>query len=50
MDTSPLLSTSDLTAREWALLEPLLPLVSPVGRPRLHSLRIILNAIQCHFL
>jgi putative transposase len=45
MDTSHLLSASDLTDREWALLEPLLPPESPVGRPRLHSLRIILNAI-----
>jgi putative transposase len=45
MDTSPLLYASDLTDREWALLEPLLPPASPVGRPRLHSLRIVLNAI-----
>jgi putative transposase len=45
MDTSPLLYASDLTDREWALLEPLLPPESPVGRPRLHSLRIVLNAI-----
>jgi len=45
MDTSHLLSASDLTDREWALLEPLLPPESPVGRPRLHSLRIILHAL-----
>jgi putative transposase len=45
MDTYPLLYASDLTDAEWALLEPLLPPESPVGRPRLHSLRIILNAI-----
>src|SRR5260221_12010768 len=45
MDTSHLLSASDLTDREWALLEPLLPPASPVGRPRLHSLRIIRTAI-----
>src|SRR5260370_40399207 len=45
MDTSHLLYASDRTDREWALLEPLLPPESPVGRPRLHSLRIILNAI-----
>ena len=45
MDTSHLLYASDLTDREWALLEPLLPPESPVGRPRLYSLRIILNAI-----
>src|SRR5262249_43060692 len=34
-----------LTDAEWTLLEPLLPPESPVGRLRLHSLRIILNAI-----
>jgi putative transposase len=45
MDTSHLLYASDLTDAEWTLLEPLLPAESPVGRPRLHSLRIILNAI-----
>lgn len=45
MDTSPLLYASDLTDAEWTLLEPLLPPESPVGRPRLHSLRTILNAI-----
>src|SRR5260221_11267825 len=45
MDTSHLLSASDLTDREWALLEPLLPPEAPVGRPRLHSLRIIRTAI-----
>jgi len=45
MDTSHLLYASDLTDREWALLEPLLSPESPVGRPRLHSLRIILNAL-----
>src|SRR4029453_16207667 len=45
MDTSRLLYASDLTDAEWTLLEPLLPPESPVGRPRLHSLRSILNAI-----
>src|SRR5258708_23122431 len=45
MDTSPLRYASDLTDAEWALLEPLLPPESPVGRPRLHALRTILNAI-----
>jgi transposase len=45
MDTSTLLYASDLTDAEWTLLEPLLPPESPVGRPRLHSLRIVLNAI-----
>src|SRR5260221_1312275 len=45
MDPPHFLYPSALTDREWALLEPLLPPESPVGRPRLHSLRIILNAI-----
>jgi transposase len=49
MDTAHLLSASDLTDREWALLEPLLPPESPVGRPRLHSLRLILTA-SCYAL
>jgi putative transposase len=45
MDTQRLLYTTELTDREWALLEPLLPPESPIGRPRLHALRTILNAI-----
>jgi transposase len=45
MDTLPQLYASDLTDAEWTLLEPLLPAESPVGRPRLHSLRTILNAL-----
>jgi putative transposase len=45
MDTYPLLYASDLTDAEWTLLEPLLPPESPIGRPRLHALRTILNAI-----
>jgi putative transposase len=45
MDTLPQLYASDLTDAEWALLEPLLPPESPIGRPRLHSLRTILNAL-----
>jgi putative transposase len=36
---------SDLTDREWSLLEPLLPVPKKRGRPRLHSPRAILNAI-----
>ncbi len=39
------LYASDLTDAEWTLIEPLLPLESPIGRPRLHSLRTILNAL-----
>jgi transposase len=45
MDTYLHLYATDLTDREWALLEPLLPPESPIGRPRLHSPRRILNAI-----
>ena len=40
---------SDLTDREWAVLEPLLPPVHEAGpcrgRPRLHSYREIMNGI-----
>jgi putative transposase len=36
---------SDLTDREWGLLEPLLPAPKKRGRPRLHSPRAILNAV-----
>jgi putative transposase len=45
MDTQLRLYVTDLTDSEWALLEPLLPPESPIGRPRIHSLRTILNAI-----
>jgi putative transposase len=44
-DTQRILYATDLTDAEWALLAPLLPPESPIGRPRLHSLRAILNAI-----
>ena len=36
---------SDLTDAEWAVLEPLLPAPSPVGRPPCWPMREILNAI-----
>jgi putative transposase len=36
---------SDLTDAEWMLLAPFLPPESPIGRPRVHSLRTILTAI-----
>lgn len=36
---------SDLSHREWALLEPLLPAAKPGGRPRGVNLRRILNGI-----
>lgn len=35
---------SDLTDEQWAIIEPLMP-VYKTGRPRVHSLRVILNAI-----
>ena len=41
----PLLYAPDLTDAEWAVREPLLPPESPIGRPRLHAPRTILNAI-----
>ena len=36
---------SDLTDREWVLIEPLLPRARPGGRPRTSDLREIVNAI-----
>ncbi len=36
---------SDLTDQEWAILEPLLPLAKPGGRPRTSDLREVINAI-----
>lgn len=39
------LYATDLTDAEWALIQPLLPVPSHTGRPRLHSLRTLLNAI-----
>jgi putative transposase len=36
---------SDLSEREWALLEPLLPAAKPGGRPRSVDLRRILNGV-----
>src|SRR5260221_6744967 len=36
---------SDLSNREWALLEPLLPGAEPGGRPRSVNLRVILNGV-----
>ncbi|MGO8948221.1 MAG: IS5 family transposase [Ktedonobacterales bacterium] len=36
---------TDLTDREWALLEPLLPPAKPGGRPRSVHLRVILNGL-----
>ena len=45
MDTPHLPYAPDLTDAKWILLEPHLSPESPIGRPRLYSLRIILNAI-----
>jgi transposase len=36
---------SDLTDDEWALLEPLMPPPSPIGRPRETDLRVVMDAI-----
>ena len=36
---------SDLTDAEWALLEPLMPAPSAIGRPRETDLRLVANAI-----
>jgi hypothetical protein len=36
---------SELSDREWALLEPELPAAKPGGRPRSVDLRVILNGI-----
>jgi putative transposase len=36
---------TDLTDREWAVLEPLLPPAKPGGRPRSVNLRVILNGL-----
>ena len=36
---------SELSDREWSLLEPLLPPAKPGGRPRSVDLRQILNGI-----
>src|SRR5690348_8677171 len=45
MDTSNLIYLSDVTDAEWAVLEPLVTPATRRGRPRLHPLRRILNAI-----
>jgi transposase len=46
MSTLPPVSyPTDLTDREWALLEPLLPPAKPGGRPRSVHLRVILNGL-----
>lgn len=37
---------SDLTDREWTLIEPMLPAAKPGGRPRTTNLRDVINAIQ----
>ena len=36
---------SHLTDAEWALIEPLMPPASPLGRPRETNLRSVMNAI-----
>jgi len=36
---------SDLTEAEWKLIAPMMPLPSPIGRPRSTDLRAVVNAI-----
>ena len=36
---------SDMTDREWALIEPFMPPPKPLGRPRTTDLREVVNAI-----
>ncbi len=36
---------SDLSEREWAILEPLIPAAKPGGHPRTTDMREVLNAI-----
>ena len=38
-------SPSDLTAQEWAILQPLIPPAKPGGRPRTVDMREMINAI-----
>jgi len=37
---------SDVTDKEWAIIEPMLPEQGPMGRPRKTDLREVFNAIQ----
>ena len=39
---------SDLTNEQWAILEPLIPLVKPGGRPRSVDMREVVNAIRAY--
>jgi putative transposase len=39
---------SDLTNAQWTVLEPLIPVARPGGRPRKHDMREILNALFYH--
>lgn len=36
---------TDLTDEQWALIEPLIPLAKPGGRPRTVDLRLVVNTI-----
>jgi transposase len=38
---------SDMTDREWALIEPLMPSRKPTGRPRTTDLRDVCDALLC---
>ncbi len=39
---------SDMTDREWALIEPLMPSRKPTGRPRTTDLRDVLRRDPVH--
>ena len=45
-DRSSLRYASDVTDAEWALIEPIMPPPSSVGRPREVNLRNVWDAIQ----
>ena len=45
MDTKRAAYPSDVTDREWMLLEPLIPAAKPGGRPAKYARRELVNAI-----
>ena len=44
-DMNRLSYPSDLTEKEWAILEPLIPPAKPGGHPRTTDMREVINAI-----
>jgi putative transposase len=45
MSSPPPVYSSDLSDAEWAILEPLIPLAKPGGRPRKWPMRTIMDGI-----